>query len=180
VAASSATIGVSGHWVIEVQDPDGTPVAREEFHNELVDLDMIPKILARQRTPGTFLIALACDGGGCTSPCSPAECLITTSNVSTSSNVFKNLVTSVTSNGNLVLKGLAVASANATVARFSTRLLTCPASLSISPASCASAPNQSSQSFSQFTSTVRPPITVVAGQAIMVTVTISFVTGTAP
>jgi len=179
-AASSATIGISGHWVVEVQDPNGTPVAREEFHNELVDLDLIPRILARQRTPGNFLIALACDGSGCSSPCSPSECLITMSNVSTSPNVFKNLTASVTSNGSLVLRGQAVASANATVARFSTRFLTCAVSLSISPASCANAPSQSSQNFSQFTATIRPPITVVAGQAIVVTVTMSFVTGTTP
>ena len=54
----AATIGVHGHWIIEVRDSDGSRVTRHEFDNALVSSRSLLLALSRQNTPGYWAVTV--------------------------------------------------------------------------------------------------------------------------
>ena len=174
---ADGAIGVGGHWVIEVRDPDGTPVTRREFHNALAPSNPITRILTGQNTAGPVQILVQCgESGTCTPPC-PLNCFIVEPRASgsASSSVSKNLTVS-SAGGGLQLRGSAVVSAETTVALFLTQLFFC--STTVTPTSCVTA--GVGGGLSTLTSTLLSPgIAVSPGQQVLVTVTITFATAAA-
>jgi hypothetical protein len=178
---ADATIGVRGHWVVEVRDPDGTPVTRQEFHNALADTGLIPRILAGQITLGPLHVVMDCLGPGCTKPCSPPgdkglPCRIFEPRfkLPASSSIFKSLQVS-TVPGGFKLVGSATVSSNTTISTFTAAIQTCDAKTTTT-ANCGVATEGVT---ANLTTTVQPT-TVVVGQQVQVTVTITFATATAP
>jgi hypothetical protein len=94
-AGGDETIGMTGHWVVEVRDADGTSVLRREFHNALAPTNLLPDFLSGQLTAGPLLMRLSCEGAGCPAPCLLGLCLIIESRTTftASASVFKNLTT---------------------------------------------------------------------------------------
>jgi len=188
-----ATIGVRGHWVVEVRDPDGTPVTRREFHNGLVANGTIPNILAGQLIVGPMEIEVDCLGI-CVRPCRVVApgglvgvaCRIVDPRLVGSSSlppggipkaIFNTLT--VTPLGNFQgfqLLGSAVVASDTTISFFSTAIHTCTGTTTT--ANCGLlAPIQGSRV--QLTSTAISPMAVVTGQQVIVTVTITFATAPA-
>jgi hypothetical protein len=176
---SMHTIGVSGHWVIEVREPDGTLATRREFHNALAASGAvaIAQLLAAERSTGGGLeVRLGCDGACCPGP-TPGVCRIVQSNSPLPvSAVFKNLLVT-RSDGTIQLRGFAVVSSSNTILAVGTNVVTCPPQVASSSCAGNAGSNVSVAPTLTFTS-LSPPIPVVAGQQILVTVTIGFVTAT--
>ena len=184
-------IGISGHWVIEVRDPDGTPVMRREFHNALAGDHPITDLVMGLRTPGPLRVTFSCGGadgpGFCTRPCSTsnggqARCVIyeqreqfDPNNLNPVPSAFNNLAVSSGDNG-LQLRGFAVVSNDATIAFFETSLVTCPATVR----SCVRQlppPGLFIPSRASLTRTgLSPGVAVTAGQQVLVTITITAAT----
>lgn len=176
--SADATIGVRGHWVIEIRDPDGTLVTRREFHNFLEPNNVIGQVLASQRAAGPLAILLRCNSPGCTPPCPPAApgqsavCMISEPRLTgaPSAFLFKNL-TKTTVAGGFQLRGSAIAANDSTLSSVSTGVNTCAPTVATSGCTAAF--------FGPLTGTfVTPGIPVVRGQAMQVTVTITFATAT--
>lgn len=173
-------IGVSGHWVVEVREPDGTPVMRREFHNALSPGNPITRFLTGERTAGPFQIVVQCGESGttCAPPCPVGACFIVEPRLTltASASLFKNLIVSSGVNG-LQLRGSAVVSADTTIALFLTQVFFCP--ITVAPGSCVSAP--AGGGLATLTSTVlSPPVAVATGQQVLITVTITLATAAAP
>ena len=167
------TIGVTGHWVVEVREPDGTPVTRREFHNSLVNPGVIPRLLHGLFTAGRMDVQILCSIlPGCVVPCPEGSCRIVEPSfvVNASPSIFKNL-TKTNVAGGFQLAGSAVVSSPTTIRRFTTGVSTC--GTSTTPASCvaATAPREILTG-----TTLSPGIDVVAGQQVQVTITITFAT----
>lgn len=179
---SDESIEVSGHWVVEVRDPDGTPVMRREFHNALHPDNPIARLLTGQRTPGPLRVLVAC-GSGCPPPCGPpaGSCVIYEARERFSNPVFRpssfdNLDASSGDVG-LQLRGFAVASNDTTVNVVSTEMVICPGNSA--PTFCRDG-RGTGNFFKELTATVLSPgIPVAAGQQVLVTVTITAATGVA-
>ncbi len=75
-------IKVHGSWTLEVRNPDGTLVSRQEFENALSTgaeggTAALQKFLARTNTVGSWIIELNNSGGGpCLASGNPAVCSI--------------------------------------------------------------------------------------------------------
>jgi len=180
------TISVRGHWVLEVRDPDGTPVARREFDNALADgaAGFIGGILARLSTPGNWRVVLTCDGAGCLRPCSasagttvPADCVITENRPAGSAqtpSLFRNLVVSFLANG-FQLRGFAIMDHDTTIGLVAARIRACnPGTAAFN---CADSTTGSERAVSSATIT---PVLVTIGQQVLVTLQYSFATVTPP
>jgi hypothetical protein len=187
--ADDPTLGIRGHWVVEVREADGTPVAQREFHNAVVDLSKIPRLLDGEFTIGSLMVSIDCVGSGCVRPCPSnvfGTCDIIESRVTRTSgtlasgaHVFKNLTVETVAGG-LQLRGSAVPESDTIISRFAVNMLFCANTLS--PQTCATGPGGINLFPSQpLTATIRDPgIPVVSGQQIQVTVTLTFVTAPAP
>lgn len=162
-------IQVSGHWVIEVRNPDGTVAERREFHNAFTGGFFISEVLTARRSPSHWEISLGGVGG--TGPCS-VSCIITEprSTRPVAPAIFKNLTTSVADSG-LELRGFVVASQNGSIGVVNTRLLTC------NPTSAPGAICSPARVADISGTTLQSPVSVVNGQQVLVTVTISFSSG---
>jgi hypothetical protein len=177
-AGPNESIGVSGHWVIEIRDPDDTLVTRTEFHNEFNGQITLTNIVTSGNAPGPFSIFMDCNSNCCPGVGGGGflqQCRITESrSPAPSPPVFKNLT--VTRNGgSFELRGFAVAASTSAIIGVETRLHVCSASTA--PASC----NPTQGAGNALTTTALPsPIPVVAGQQILLTVTIGFANATAP
>jgi hypothetical protein len=173
-AGPDESIGVSGHWVIEVRDPDGTLVTRREFHNALVGASRLSEHLRGVATPGPMRVAMTCTSITCVKPC-PIGCSITEARAvgAATTSLFKNLTVTPLPTG-FELRGFAVASADGTIERVATFVGLCPPT--VAPASC-----PVSQESSALTSTnLSPSVPVANGQQVLVTVTVSFATVPSP
>jgi hypothetical protein len=167
--ATAATIYVRGHWVFEVRDPDGTPVATHEFLNALTTVGQatLAGLVVGSVSAGPFEIVLP-EGN---SPCAP-RCVITEprTTLPASPTRSKNLTKTVTGNA-LTLSGSIVMPSSGDVIRVQTGVPVCAAT--VSPASCLGSGLPGT-----FTSTDLPTrVAVVAGQTVLVTVTLSFGSG---
>lgn len=165
-------IKVHGHWTIDIKNPDGALHKRHEFENELALLGDGPltlvNILARQWKPGLWAVDLLAPPSEvqCLPSGQPAGCVL--SELGWGTNSAGNLIVSVPSSGpnlgKLVLAGSLTSPVAQTFTRALTRVYPCTAGVTICPSSHAAA----------FTVKDFAPIAVQAGQAVQVTVVISF------
>jgi len=180
-------IKVHGHWTIEVRNPDGSVVTHREFENSLRIPNSLATFLARNTTPGRWVIFVGaggapvpdpCAGGQIVSPFSTATCVITESDSHVASlgysNIFSTLNVAAVGNGaqQVQLTGTAQALSNGQIVTVSSYQEVCIAT--IAPTACNG--SNSGGSIGGFTSAdvSAQNISVVAGQTIAVTVTISF------
>jgi len=185
-------IKVHGHWVINIKNPDGTLVEHREFENSITSSgqQILIGLLAGYYVPGDYDIQVAPVSGN--SPClgsSGAVCTLVRS-LSTYPGISLCAVnlcsTGLTStynltspNFSLVLSGTATANNNGTIGVVSTGLNPCTNSNTLNPTSVetsspASCVSSTTGLFGPLTSTTITPITVISGQLIQITVTISF------
>jgi hypothetical protein len=166
-AGGQETIAMSGHWVVEVREPDGTAVLRREFHNELLPTNPVASLLSGQLTAGPLLVRLSCGGAGCPAPCPLGICLITEprATFAASASTFKNLMTTSGADG-LRLRGSVTVSADTNIGRVETGVATCPRTVSPNGCNAPTAPGLTAGFLS-------PPIAVTAGQQVLVTITIT-------
>jgi len=185
-------IKVHGHWTIEVRNPDGTMVTHQEFENSLQasGATVLANVLNSGSVPGGWVIVL---DGIPTSPwlsqpngldlsvnVSDTSALILPSGFSffhlplPDSNMFFNLISTSTGNGQLVLSGSALAAQSGSVSIVSTYLDTC--GNVFSPTNCVNHTGGATGFLlTQFTAvTLSSPVQVSAGQTVAATVTISF------
>jgi hypothetical protein len=166
-AGGQEAIGMSGHWVVEVHEADGTPVLRRAFHNELLPTNPLAALLSGQLTAGPLRVSLSCEGAGCPAPCPLGICVIIEprATVAASTSVFKNLTTASGADG-LRLRGSATVSTDTNIGRVETGVMTC--AKSASPSACNAPSGQGLTA-----GFLSPPIAVSAGQQVLVTVTIT-------
>jgi hypothetical protein len=175
------TIGVRGHWVIEVRDPGGAPVMRREFHNALAVDNPITRFLTGQKGPGSFTVRIIGDTLACGSVGPIGLCFISDSRgqVGATGSAFRTLTVSSGADG-LQLRGSAVVSSESTIARVETFISTCEKNLT--PVNCAQFnPLLGSPTTpAPLTSAVLSPgIDVHPGQQVLITVIITAATATA-
>ena len=165
-------IKVSGHWTIEVREPDGRLVSRTEFENALTTsgVGSLAAFLARDKTPGLWRIHL---NGSTSEPClnagTPAACIIAESGDPTSvSNIFKNLAVNLTSaNTVMQLSGTATAQQTVAVTKVTTYVYKC--ANTVAPASpCSSVQTAFTEK------TLATPVSITQNQQLAVTVDFSF------
>ena len=169
-------IGVHGQWTIDVLDADGALVSRREFHNDLANLGggYLAGILARSGSPGQWFVITEGSDIATSSPClsddtvppQPRPCRISEPGdpFPASSTITKSLEIS-TSADKLFLEGTLVVGRDGDIGAVATHNVQCaygaaPPCTGYQPA---------------FTSTaISPPISVLAGQQVLVHVEINF------
>ena len=180
-ADSGEAIGVSGHWVIEVRDPDGGMAARREFHNALdPSSNALGQLLTAQMSAGGLQIRAECSLGsvGCVTPCprinpaaNPAcQIIDPRQTIPEAGGVFRNLAT-VEIVGGVQLRGFFVAATEGTIGFVSTLVRGCVRTAA--PAACTV-----NQVVFLTSGLVSPPVVVQAGQQVLVTVNLTFATAT--
>jgi len=181
-------ITVHGHWVIQVENPDGTVVTRLEFQNALLNTGrgLLAAVLGHESSVGWWRINLqnstpsGSNGGPCTFNGAEASCDIWENvpnfNPEASRN-FKTLNVSVPKDtngfatGSLELSGSITASQTSGIGYVTTSFRYCLAS--VSPQACST--NQAGSGEAPLTSKQLPSsIPVAAGQVVRVWVTLSF------
>lgn len=180
--AASAAIQVSGHWTIEVREPDGTLVSRHEFDNALSQFgdDLISKVLAGDVTAGLWVVILDSEEAFLNIEGNPwGLCWIVESSYpedDIGTHIFRTLT--VTATDVLSFSGAATAEADGEIGEVATGLSCCNANET--PIGCISTvvpqPIVPSANYWQnlTETTLIPMISVVAGQQILVEVVISF------
>lgn len=168
------SIGVSGHWVIEVRDPAGTLVTRREFHNALIGASRLSEHLRGVATPGPMRLFMNCTFVTCVNPC-PNGCSITEARAigTATTSLFKNLTVTPLPTG-FELRGFAVASADGAIEKVRTFVGSCAPT--VAPASCL----VSQESAALTTKDLSPSVPVASGQQVLVTVAVSFATAPSP
>jgi hypothetical protein len=168
-------IHVSGHWTIDVREPDGTLASHHEFDNALASASYLPRLLNREHTVGGWYIFLMRAFG--TSPWSYGSGRIAESPTilycpSSVPYVSCNLSVSCPDSGDnadkLVLTGNIVAEQDGSIDRVSTGYCYCTSS--VSPDNCPGAET----TCENLTTANITQIDVLAGQQIAVTVVIGF------
>ncbi len=167
-------IKVHGDWVIEVRNPDGGLAERREFKNALhtQGRTALAMVLGRQRSPGFWIVGVT---GPSSSPCvgSPAGCGIYESlageTIPNLAGASGNLQVTVVS-GQIQLTGSVTATAATSITFVFTMNGQCPIG---STTPCLIAAPETGF-FSTTAPNAFPPVNVVAGQIIQVTVTFSF------
>ncbi|MCA1816441.1 MAG: hypothetical protein LC746_08575 [Acidobacteria bacterium] len=189
-------IKVHGHWTIEVRNPDGKVVTRQEFENALDPTTGSPalsRILGRQGTAGDMEIILGGHGpqSGGTGPCQQwsgfsfvgyVPCEIVEAN--SPSFGFKTLTLSlppvgaIVNTNALILSGTATFSDNTlgnpggggTITAVSTAMVTCAPTVALG--SCHA--GQGNNYLRLTTAVLATPVDVKPGQIVQVTVALSF------
>jgi len=176
-------IKVHGHWKIEIFNPDGKRVSITEFENSLVTLgeSYIIRLLSGQSVYGNWGVELDASTG--TKPCNddgdpptPVSCKIGESGGYYLSMNLDSLNLNVVGNWStsprqIVLSG-SVTAANASQIDIVNTTSSFCNSTTVSIDTCRSTNNTVWQNFT--TTTPGTPPSVVAGQLIQVTVTVSF------
>lgn len=181
-------IKIHGHWTIEVRNPDGRVATHREFENAYSagtpgsPNTALSKILARQNSVGSWAIRL--DAGGA-SPCflmvatvgntltnSPEPCFILEPLQSGDTADFPTLTVSANA-GALVLSGNFTAPASGTINAVNTVISPCDASRPAGQA-CLGPALLPFTSATLAPGSSNPPINVLLGQTVQVTVIISF------
>jgi len=155
------SIKVHGHWVIEVQNPDGAFVSRTEFENSLASPQVLTALLSRQQIPGLWRIHLGLNG-----PC-PTDCFIYEPNQPDVQSVPKNLNVAYV-NGTVVLTGSETILAQQTSFNsVFTEFQLCAYGSDPTRGQCGSF-------FVLTAAALNPVVNLTLGQMVTVTVTISF------
>jgi hypothetical protein len=161
-------ISVHGHWTIDVLRPDGTLVERRDFHNALKPTGamVLADILAGRLSPGRFSVVLA--GGLCYGD---VDCRIAESvpGAAVDPGSFSTLHLTLDATWTaLTLSGTATTSRAGSIPAVTTRLGYC--GKDVVPGDC-----EGFLGVVAFTEAlVLPPLSVVAGQIVRVTVTLTF------
>jgi hypothetical protein len=167
---------VEGHWKLTVKNPDGRIVLVRSFHNAPTQANQaIATILARVYSPGYWFIQLnsTTANPACVNAGNPTGCSIMDPNdnsaLSSAANSFKTLTTSASGyQQTITLNGSMTAQRNGEVDRVSTNLPVCDRTIAPATACALSA-------FWPFTEkTLASPISLVTGQQLLVTVTLTF------
>lgn len=168
-----AGIKVHGHWTIEVRNPDGSLASRTEFDNALAASgpQFLAQILGRKNTPGEWSIELlgtACGGGTCW--------ILESWNPNTFAYpyFFKTLSVAKVATvpqQKLELRGVAFADQAGQITAVNSATMMCPPTLAPS-AACSM--TQGAVGTQVTSHTLATPVSVAAGQAVQVTVVISF------
>lgn len=192
-------IKVHGHWVMDLKDKDGKVIEHRDFQNSLdrnngtnLLIDLLTGVTVggnmeidaiKSASTGTF------GGGGVSYAMFPAgtnvssaTCTTGTSGFNNSRFCFNNMTATtqhdpVDSAGTLILHGQFTAAADVVIDTVQTRNGGCfVTSGDFGPAQCAAGTNlpQLAQSIFVFTGTGITPLTVLSGQTLAITVTISF------
>ena len=185
-------IAVHGHWVIEVDNPDGTMATRREFENALSDGGQaLAVLLSGEASAGAWVVYLAespSTGGPCTKANAPAVCEIydqrlpsTTFQPVASYQASTLNVARPPGSGAVELTGQITASQPRSIGIVGTNLVTCVGinGASFSPKDCLSgilSQKPSGDPFGgSFTARILDSsIAVTVGQVIRVWVTLSF------
>jgi len=174
--ATREGIKVHGHWKIEIFNPDGKRVSTTEFDNTYWGGLIIPSVLTGQWAPGPWGIALDATTGN--KPCdytgSPSECWIGESGAAYQGMTLHstNLTVNVVTPSSIVLSGSVTASNASTIDRVKSTFSFCQPGNDVTSSSCRTSANNVFFDFTGVTLTTPP--SVVPGQLIQVTVTISF------
>jgi hypothetical protein len=173
--APGESIAVKGLWTIDVLEADGTRVSSHSFTNAYTGGGNLPRLLARDRVVGTWIVEISGESLCDNDSGSRVNCEIHESKTPFSgTHIHPNLNISVPSSGanqnNLVLTGFATAKYNGQVSSVRTQIRTC--SGTVSPESCTGAAGVMAFTSRSIPSADRP--SVVAGQQIAVTVVIGF------
>lgn len=179
-------IKVRGQWTIEIREPDGKFVSRQEFENALTfnGAWRLARLLGRSVSGGVWVIVLTddvplinknapCDDGvGNVSLCRILEVSVPTNGFA---NSFATLTVQVPSSGlnedQLVLSGHFTASRDGVINLVETWHSSCDAS--VAPADCPEAPLGQVDRI-KFTSADITDVAIQNGQQVLVTVVISF------
>lgn len=171
--AKAESISVHGRWVIEVREPNGALVSRQDFENALTlsGGQVLPLFLARDYSVGLWIVHMytrtgqspCLTGGGCQ--------LREPESTYVADDVFKTLSVDVPSSGpnatKLVLAGTATAQADGEIGTVATLV-----------GRCASTYAPATPCFGDYwpftQKDLSTPVTVATGQQILVTVVISF------
>jgi len=189
---------IHGHWVIDVQDPDGTPSSHQEFENSVTTggQALLIGLLAGYVVPADyeiFLQSTSSTSAPCVNPatgytgCAIVRTLATQPAILTCPNYICNTTltyaynnANLTTGSSMVLSGQFTANQNGSINYVSTYAGTCPINpaqstlATTSPADCL-AKSASIGGFSSLTATaLTTPTTMTAGQVLIVTVTITF------
>jgi len=179
--ASKEGIKVHGHWKIEVFNPDGTRAGTTEFENSLdssLGGDYLVRLLSGLAVYGNWGIELDASTG--TKPCddagNPVSCKIGESGGYYLTMTLDSLNLSVVGNvgstpRQIVLSGSVTAANASTIDTVKTLSSYC-ADTNVSISTCRSTNSSVWQNFTA--ATLGTPPSVVTGQLIQVTVTISF------
>lgn len=169
---------VSGHWTIEVREPDGRLVSRTEFENALntvVGTESLARFLARDKSPGLWSVELTgspYSNTPCLSGTNPLYCfIIESANTDvTGPTWFKTLVVSLTSDSKVRLSGTATAQRDGNVGNVATGVSRCQSSTApVTPCTTTTGISY------QFTyKTLTTPVSVLQNQQVAITVDISF------
>lgn len=176
------SVKVHGHWTIDVLEPDGTLVERREFENALLSdgPKILANILARKYRAGPWFISVS--GPSYNGPCGPhvfgsTFCIINEpSAIYTypSPTLTVSAPTSGPNAGRTVLSGYTVANSTSPspqITTVTTNQMTCLTSSQGTVDQCVTTSDSPRGNFS---ATTIPPLSVVNGQIIQVTVVFSF------
>lgn len=173
----SEALKVHGHWTIEVRNPDSTVADHREFENALVIGEgdgLLAFSLVRALTIGgwqvqvTGLTLQICQDGSA----NPTDCFIveSTDAQAAGNGIFKNLSATSPSAGTVRLSGNVIAQRDGQIDRVASINLYCPPSTL--PNNCL---GSGLATPTTFTSTdLGSPVSVLAGQQVLVNVTFSF------
>jgi hypothetical protein len=179
--SAKRSVVVHGHWTIEVLDPDGALVSRREFDNALLTngSPILASILARRYRVGQWSVNLSGPPGE--GPCEPgpsglSTCFFLEPGIleNSASDFYTLTVSSPQAGPNagrvvLTAHGIATsAAANSRITSVTTNQFTCRVEY---PMQCLFTEGAAR---GEFTGTSIPPISVVTGQIIQVTVVLSF------
>lgn len=162
-------VTIRGEWVVVVKDPDGSVAAEHRFHNEFNGATTVAPILAHASATGRYWLTLSDTGGN--NPCgveTPSACFDFEADDPNSSvpGWFGSLAVS-NSSGQVVVSSELFATRNGQFNNV--RMLLSRCGNTTAPSACHPG------SYGNFSSrTLASPITVVAGQQILTTVTYSF------
>lgn len=166
-------VTVRGEWLVSVVNADGTVAQEHAFHNEFNGASNIAPILAHTSSTGRYWLTLSDQTGGGAHPCgdpnaAAQSCFIFEPDDPNASVPwwFGNLAVS-TASGQVVVRGEVLATR---AGQFNNvRMLLSRCASTTAPSSCTPG------AYGNFSArTLDTPITVVAGQQIIVTVTYSF------
>jgi hypothetical protein len=173
-------IKVHGHWTIEVRDPDGSLVERQEFDNALdpAGNGILTRILGRVQSVGNWQVwtrsptSSVCQTAGT----GAIECYIVESgDPDTGDNYFATLSVSVPGSApfSLNLSGYLTAQQDGTIESVAAVVKTCGGG--VAPTACVGASVPPLEATTWVTATTLPaPVAALTGQQVLVNVVISF------
>ncbi len=178
-AAATAPAGpevgvmVHGDWIVTVKNGDGTVAQEHAFHNEFNGALTVAGILAHKNTTGRYWLTLSDQTGTGQNPCgdtTASSCFVFEPDDPNASVVgwFNTLSVTTTTPGAVVVTGTVIATRAGQFNHVRMLLSTCGGG-TIAPNDCHPG------SYGNFSARTLPaPISVIAGQQILVTVTYTF------